>query len=500
MAKSACWSYVTWFHECSGGKWATWEPGDVINPGDVGRFDKNRRFCHWQTLVDYGVRFTVSDELPVAPHLYSTGKDFRVMTKAAGQYAPDFVGLGTLDAGVRITAERKHACLLQIREATESRILETSDLLTQIAALLRSGKWDLDLLVVVGRIQAKRGFAAISKGAGQSVELKAAGNARLTEVLEIGDAELLLASDRRTTGFQLYEFGSRETPVFFPPIRVKRSLWSKLLPWRAEGPWLIDPAGGRHSAMNLPTELSSFAPEERRYQPQRSAMPSSELSKIAVQDLFEEVEALDDSPAVALEASSHSHSSATLSRRQRQILKIIRESTERLGRPPSRREIGKSVGLLSMSSVSEELSVLERHGHLRGYVVEEIMEQENVSLPLVGQIAAGIPVEAYEAFEDVMQLPKQIVGEGELFLLRVTGDSMINAAIVAGDLVVVRVQPVAENGQIVAAMIDGEATVKTFRRHEGHVWLIPHNPAYTPILGDDATILGRVVAVLRRLS
>jgi len=99
----------------------------------------------------------------------------------------------------------------------------------------------------------------------------------------------------------------------------------------------------------------------------------------------------------------------------------------------------------------------------------------------------------------VFPLPRQLVGEGTLFLLKVAGDSMINAAIADGDWVVVREQPVAENGEIVAAMLDGEATVKTFKQSDGHVWLIPHNPAYTPILGDEATILGRVVAVLRRV-
>jgi repressor LexA len=120
-------------------------------------------------------------------------------------------------------------------------------------------------------------------------------------------------------------------------------------------------------------------------------------------------------------------------------------------------------------------------------------------VPLVGRIAAGGPILAEEAVEDVFPLPREIVGEGNLFLLKVIGDSMIDAAICDGDWVVVRQQPVAENGDIVAAMIEGEATVKTFRRRDGHVWLLPHNAAYAPIPGDEATVLGRVVTVLRRL-
>jgi repressor LexA len=120
-------------------------------------------------------------------------------------------------------------------------------------------------------------------------------------------------------------------------------------------------------------------------------------------------------------------------------------------------------------------------------------------VPLVGRIAAGGPILAEQSVEDVFPLPRQLVGEGTLFLLKVAGDSMINAAIADGDWVVVRQQPDALNGDIVAAMIDGEATVKTFKKSDGHVWLMPHNPAYAPILGDESSILGKVVAVLRRV-
>jgi repressor LexA len=118
---------------------------------------------------------------------------------------------------------------------------------------------------------------------------------------------------------------------------------------------------------------------------------------------------------------------------------------------------------------------------------------------MVGRIAAGGPILAEETLEDVFPLPKQLVGEGTLFLLEVRGDSMIEAAICNGDYVVVRKEQTAENGEIVAALIDGEATVKTLQRKDGHVWLLPHNPAYEPIDGTHATILGKVTAVLRRI-
>jgi len=226
--------------------------------------------------------------------------------------------------------------------------------------------------------------------------------------------------------------------------------------------------------------------------------------------------------------------------RQRRVLEVIRNSVDRRGYPPSLREIGESVGLTSPSSVAHQLSSLERKGYLRrdpnrpraievvspdtvlgarGYRsgdggVSEIIDStgqldaetgsgdarpEASYVPVVGRIAAGGPILAEEVIEDVFPLPKQIVGEGSLFLLKVVGDSMVDAAICDGDWVVVRQQPNADNGDIVAAMLDNEATVKTFKRKDGKVWLMPHNADYSPIDGDNATILGKVTAVLRRI-
>ncbi|WP_435829168.1 transcriptional repressor LexA [Actinocatenispora sera] len=213
---------------------------------------------------------------------------------------------------------------------------------------------------------------------------------------------------------------------------------------------------------------------------------------------------------------------ADLTVRQRRILDVIRDSVERRGYPPSVREIGEAVGLTSPSSVAYQMGILQRRGYLRrdpnrprALDVRPPREQprsgeaadgsplssmpEATYVPMVGRIAAGGPILAEQAIEDVFPLPKELVGEGTLFLLRVSGDSMIDAAICDGDWVVVRQQPVAESGDVVAAMIDGEATVKTYRRRDGHVTLVPHNPAYEPIPGDEATILGRVVTVLRRM-
>ncbi|HEX6967489.1 MAG TPA: transcriptional repressor LexA [Micromonosporaceae bacterium] len=204
-----------------------------------------------------------------------------------------------------------------------------------------------------------------------------------------------------------------------------------------------------------------------------------------------------------------------LSARQRRILAFIRDWVERHGYPPSVREIGEAVGLGSPSSVAYQLRELERKGYLRRDPNrpravdvrapirsgdEEVAPQASPAyVPMLGRIAAGGPILAEQAVEDVYPLPRELVGEGEVFMLQVKGESMIGAAICDGDWVVVRRQPTADPGDIVAAMIDGEATVKTYRHRDGHVWLMPQNDAFDPIPGDDATILGRVVAVLRRI-
>ena len=209
-----------------------------------------------------------------------------------------------------------------------------------------------------------------------------------------------------------------------------------------------------------------------------------------------------------------------LTPRRRKIVEVIDDSVRRHGYAPSMREIGEAVGLASTSSVAYQLSVLEKAGYLsRGarrprtatlrtpaaLASRPATGPAVAPVPRVGRIAAGGPILAEEVIEEVIPLPRQLVGEGELIILTVVGDSMIDAAIADGDWVVVRRESDIENGDIVAAMIesptsaDREATVKTFRKRDGHVWLIPHNPAYEPIPGDNATIVGKVVAVLRRI-
>ena len=216
-----------------------------------------------------------------------------------------------------------------------------------------------------------------------------------------------------------------------------------------------------------------------------------------------------------------------LTQRQKLVLTTIQAAIEDRGYPPSMREIGKAVGLTSSSSVAHQLRSLEEKGFLKrdpnrpralqvflpesmttpSSLTEEVVDPTDIGdaapaatyVPVVGRIAAGGPILAEQRVEDVFPLPRQLVGEGTLYMLEVSGDSMVDAAICHGDYVVVRQQPDAENGDIVAAMIEGEATVKTFQRKDGKVWLMPHNDAYEPIDGTHATILGKVTAVLRSL-
>jgi repressor LexA len=225
--------------------------------------------------------------------------------------------------------------------------------------------------------------------------------------------------------------------------------------------------------------------------------PASIIPRVTAYDDFDAFEHLD---------------TATLPPRQQRILVAIRDWVVRYGYSPSTRQIGDAVGLRSSSSVSKHLASLEEKGFLRRGAamtrpidVRLFLQQQSgrefvddsVSVPVVGHIAAGSPISAEEHFDDILTLSRELTGRGNVFGLRVRGDSMIDAAICDGDIVVVRQQPEAHSGQIIAAMIDGEATVKVYRRRNGHVYLEPRNSDYDVIDGDEAVVLGIVVSVLR---
>ncbi|MDR1082650.1 MAG: transcriptional repressor LexA [Coriobacteriales bacterium] len=218
-----------------------------------------------------------------------------------------------------------------------------------------------------------------------------------------------------------------------------------------------------------------------------------------------------------------------LSERQRAILEFLRGFITKNGYPPSVREIGEAVGLSSSSTVHSHLNTLENRGFIKrdpssaraltviGHDAHTLTAQADANgshrgqggpgrlprgvteLPLLGRVAAGTPILAEQNIEDSMMLPTQVVGDAGSFLLTVRGDSMVEAGILDGDYVVVREQPTASNGEIVVALIDDEATVKTFYREPDRVRLQPENTSMEPIYVRDVTILGKVIALLRAL-
>ena len=229
-----------------------------------------------------------------------------------------------------------------------------------------------------------------------------------------------------------------------------------------------------------------------------------------------------------------------LTERQKEVLNALRSELLKNRYAPTIREIADRCGFSSTSSVKYQLDALEDKGYIvrdprrprtilltelglenthrrlyadytsagvpRGAAAEEpktsaedFHVDPSVNVPVVGRIAAGSPILADQVVEEGLPLPRSLTGDGELFMLKVVGDSMVEAAICDGDWVVIRRQPVAENGEIVAAMIEGEATVKVLQRKDGHTLLLPRNSEYRPIPADDAEILGRVVTVLRSL-
>ena len=219
---------------------------------------------------------------------------------------------------------------------------------------------------------------------------------------------------------------------------------------------------------------------------------------------------------------------STLTDRQRRILEVIRDAVVLRGYPPSIREIGDAAGLQSTSSVAYQLKQLEKKGFLRRdpnkpravdvrtlpspegkgkpgrkAAAKPTATPEGASaanfIPVLGRIAAGSPILAEQEVEDYYPLPADLVGDGELFMLQIDGESMKDAGILHGDWVVVRSQPVAEQGEFVAALIDGEATAKEFHKDSTGVWLLPHNDEFSPIPGDQAEIMGKIVSVFRRL-
>jgi hypothetical protein len=286
-------SYVSWYHELTG-NWATWEPGDRVEPGTIGLFGRDQVFTrHYRQLAAYGiVPGIVTAELPGQSRLVWSEADVHLDFKASGQSSAGFEALGSLDGGLKATANREHACILHMRDLSEAWIENVEAVLAQIKALLLSGQWEVDLAVVARRLEARRGFAAVSLGSGRSFEARADGHASVVGAADLGSAGFLVAPGSGRGDYLFWDFGVGSTPVFSSVIRVKRDLWDRLLPWRRDGGVLVAPDGRTYR--ELPGDLGGHELEARRYEPGVSAMSPEALSAIAVEDLFEEVIDLPD--------------------------------------------------------------------------------------------------------------------------------------------------------------------------------------------------------------
>jgi len=291
------WSYLNWYHGITG-DWATWEPGNRVDPGAVGSFDGELRFNAYRTMANFGVvpRIAITDR-PGSWLMESDGEahlDF----KAKAESSPGLSPVGSFGAEAKASAKREHACTLHLHDRSEAWIRNIEDVMLRVQELLISGEWDVGWAVVTRRLEAQRGFAAISQGSEKSFGAKLDADARVMSAADLGSASLQVAPGSTRGDFLVFDFGPGSTPAF-SAIRVRHDLWDKLLPWRPSAGTVIGPDG--RAFRELPGNPADRA-LEARYDPERSALAPGELSAMAVVDLFEEVTDLpagDDSPQSA---------------------------------------------------------------------------------------------------------------------------------------------------------------------------------------------------------
>jgi hypothetical protein len=283
----ACRSYVNWYHELTG-HWATWVPGAQVEPGTIGSFDEGAFKPSDRTLERRGiVPEIVTVNLPGQRRLASSHEDVRIEVKGTGKSPAVIDFVASLGGGVELSANREHVCVLDMSDLSEARIGNSEAVLRQIKALLLRGEWEVDLIVVTSRLEARQGFALVYRGSARNFEVTADGTARVAGLADLGSAGFVVAPGGGRGDLVFHNFQPGSTPVFSTIIRVRHDLWDRLLPWRRDGGALIGPDGRRYR--ELPEDLSGHALEARRYDPARSSMSPEELSAMTVEDLFEEV-------------------------------------------------------------------------------------------------------------------------------------------------------------------------------------------------------------------
>jgi hypothetical protein len=290
LGRDQCDHYVSWFNGQTK-RWATWEPGDLVAPGDVGKFAPDKDFVHYQSLEgDFGIEVDLSEETPTADRFYASKKGFNFAPAVEAEFPDPVSGVVNLGASVKVTATRENAALLQVLDPTTQHVLNVSEVLMGISGLLLRGRWEVDLVVVLERVRVGSGFAAISTGAHQSLELRGAAGIQIPAVSEIGGA-LRLAGGWSSSGFARYEFQEGQTPIFGLAVRVKQSLWTRLIP--ALRNKYLDVGGTDWRVDQRPWNLEHVPSELRRYDMRATEIPIPDVMAMALGDLFEVVEVLD---------------------------------------------------------------------------------------------------------------------------------------------------------------------------------------------------------------
>lgn len=265
MDKSLCKPYVRWFNGLTNGRWATWEPGDQVDVGDVGWFDDQLEFRHNVTLSDLGIPMTVSEEEPSSPRLYFTAKDFDIGVDTNASLPATGHPVNLKSAGVTFKTKRNSSYLLQADAVTDQTLLNENEVFEDMRQALLQGRWHVDFYVVTARRRCGSGFVVLSQRKRQEIRLEVEGAISAAGVIDIAKAKVGVNASGGTNNFLWFPFSALETPIFESPIGVNRKLWARLLGFKKKGLRVVDPSGHRWPPDEPPWNLRHLDEAERIY-------------------------------------------------------------------------------------------------------------------------------------------------------------------------------------------------------------------------------------------
>jgi hypothetical protein len=290
MGKSLCKRYVTWFnHESQ--EWATWAPGALVTPGDVGNFNREKKFSHPFTLKSFGIYFELSEETPSGSRTCATEGSLDVAVGVKAEVPDPVAAVANLSGRVRVTSNHANAAILQVLDTTTQHVINADEVLQAISRKLLNGEWRVDAMVVMERVRVERGFAAIFTSKGQSLELEGAADIGAAGLPVVG-ASLELVPSHTARSFSLTEFSPGETPIFSSAIRIRKDLWTRLIPGLNN--WAMTFDGVEWPLDDLPWNLDDAPEELTRYNASDTDLPIEVLSVASLGDLFEVVTELPD--------------------------------------------------------------------------------------------------------------------------------------------------------------------------------------------------------------